>query len=175
MTSRRLFGVTLVRIDAVASTIASMFDPQMALLSKFLAAALADLAADPASAEPWSRAQQALATTRASEPELAALIDARDAAGLRSIVDQWASGARHLPEQDREVLKRAMKAFRKSMKVTRLHDESGLTRNPMTRGQHSSILGITPPPRYPREVWTELARQGRLIQGKHGIFELPPE
>jgi hypothetical protein len=152
-----------------------MFDPQMALLSKFLEAVLADLATDPGSAEPWNRAQQALATTRTKEPEIAALVDARDAVGLRLLVDQWTSGARHLPEQDREVLKRAGKAFRKSMKVTRLHDESGLTRNPMTRGQRSSILGITPPPRYPQEVWEELARQGRLIQSKHGIYELPPE
>jgi hypothetical protein len=59
--------------------------------------------------------------------------------------------------------------------VTRLHDESSLTRNPMTMGRSSGILGITPPTRYPPEVWRELARQGRLLGGKHGIYELPPE
>jgi hypothetical protein len=34
---------------------------------------------------------------------------------------------------------------------------------------------MTPPSRYPPEVWRELARQKRLIAASHGIYELPPE
>lgn len=152
-----------------------MFDPQMALLSKYLENVVAALASAQGAADAWQQAAQALASTRASEPELAAIVDARDEQALKTLIAQWSSGQRPLPLQDREVLKRAMTAFRKSLKVTRLHDESALTRNAMTGGRRSAILGITPPARYAREVWQELARQGRLIAAKQGIYELPPE
>ena len=152
-----------------------MFDPQMALLSKLLASVVTEIGLDPASSEAWARARQALQTTREKEPELASLIDAKDAPALRIFVDQWASGARQLPGQDRDVLKRAMKAFRKSLKITVLDAESSIAGGPMSGGRRSAIQGITPPTRYPREVWHELARQGRLIDAKHGVYELPPE
>ncbi len=152
-----------------------MFDPQMALLSRFLAAISADLASDTGNPQAWSRARQALEATPEKDPDLSSVIEAKDAAALRSIVDQWSSGRRPLPEHDREVLKRALKAFRKSLKVTRLDAESTIGHGPMSGGRQSGILGITPPSRYPREVWDELARQGRLIDAKHGIYELPPE
>jgi hypothetical protein len=152
-----------------------MFDPQMQLLSSLLAAVSAELASDPASEPAWSRARSALAPTRAQEPELAQVIDAQDHAALRTLVEQWSVGKRLLPKQDREVLSRAMKAFRKSLKVTRLDAESSIGGGPMSSGRHSGIAGMRPPDRYPREVWDELARQKRLISVGHGIFELPPE
>lgn len=152
-----------------------MFDPQFNLLSHHLAAQLEVLSADPAASDPWLQARNALGESRKSEPDLAAAVDAKDAAALRTIVDAWTSGARQLPEQDREVLRRAVKAFRKSLKITRLDAESSIGANPMTSGRESSIVGMVPPPRYPRDVWDELVRQRRLSGGKHGIYELPPE
>lgn len=152
-----------------------MFDPQMQLLSTVLATVVADLARDASSDNPWNHARHALESTRAQEPELARLIEARDLAALRGLVAEWGSGKRPLPLQDREVLTRAMKAFRKSLKVTRLDAESSIGGGPMSSGRHSSISGMRPPDRYPREVWDELARQKRLIAVGHGIFELPPE
>ena len=152
-----------------------MFDPQFNLLSKHLAAVLEQLRADPVATEPWSSARNTLGESRKTDPDLAAAIDAKDAVALRSIVEAWASGKRHLPEQDREVLRRAVKAFRKSLKVTRLDAESTIGGNPMTSGRESSIVGMVPPTRYPRDVWDELVRQGRMSGGKHGIYELPPE
>lgn len=154
---------------------AAMFDPQMALLSKFLAGVVAELGADPNDEQAWARARQASEPTKGAEPELASILEARDGDALRSLVEQWSSGARPLPVQDREVLKRAMKAFRKSLKVTLLDAESSIAGGPMSGGRRSAIQGITPPPRYPREVWQELARQGRLIDAKQGVYELPPE
>ena len=151
-----------------------MFDTQFDLLSHFLMARLAEIAADPANAEAWASAGQVLGGTRAKEADLAAAIDAKDAAALRAIAEQWASGKRQLPEHDREVLKRAMKAYRKSLKITQLDAESSLGGGPMSSGRASGITGITPPVRYPREVWLELARQGRLINARQGVFELPP-
>jgi len=151
------------------------FDAQMSLLSTLLAQVLSELEAEPQAGEPWARARQALAPTAEAEPELALILEAEDLDELRSLLADWTSGARHMLEQDRGVLKRALKAFRKSLKVTLLDAESSLGGGPFSGGRHSSIAGITPPSRYPIEVWRELARQGRLIDAGHGVFELPPE
>lgn len=151
-----------------------MFNPQMELLTTVLKSAVERLAAAPADAAPWAEAAEALRPSRAAEPELARVVDAKDLAALRTLIEEWNAGKRHLPVQDREVLSRAMKAFRKSLKVTRLDAESSISGGPMSAGRESSILGIRPPDRYPRAVWDELARQGRLVAGRHGLFELPP-
>jgi hypothetical protein len=133
------------------------------------------VATDPASEEAWAHAREALKVTGTSEPELTAAVEARDASAVQSLLRDWDAGRRPLPVHDRELLQRALKAFRKSLKVTRLDAESSIAGGPMSAGRHSSILGIRPPDRYPRMVWDELARQGRLIAGRHGLYELPPE
>jgi hypothetical protein len=152
-----------------------MFDPQMSLLSSVLAETARALEANPQDAAAWAAAHAALTSTGAQEPEIAAILEARDAVALRALLEAWRSGARHLPVEDREVLKRAMKAYRKSLKVTLLDAESSLGGGPFSGGRRSAIAGITPPSRYPREVWKELARQGRLIDAGQGVYELPPE
>ena len=156
---------------------AAMFDPQSNLLSKLLAAVGEELAADPgggpASAAAWAKAEAALAPSRALEPELAKVVDAKDAAALRAKVAEWADPKALLPEPDRQLLKRALTAFKKSLKVTRLDEESHVGRGPMSGGRKSGIVGIAPPNRFPREVWDELVRQGRLVDARHGIYELP--
>ena len=45
-----------------------------------------------------------------------------------------------------EELKRALKAFKKRLKLTRLDDESGLSRG---GGKKTGIMGITPPSGHP--------------------------
>ncbi len=152
-----------------------MFDPTRQLLSTVLAKVVADLAADPTNEGVWNEARQALETTRGQEPELERAIDARDHKALHAMVASWAGGKVPGPKQDREVLSRALKAFRKSLKVTRLDAESSLGGGPMSGGRQSGILGMRPPDRYPREVWEALASQGRLIAAGRGIYELPPE
>jgi len=147
----------------------SAFDPQMQLISTLLAGVVAEPTADA-----WEHARSALGPTRAQEPELAKMVDARDDTALRATIEAWLSGKKPLPQQDRDVLRRAMKAFRKSLKVTRLDAESSIGGGPMSGGRHSGIRGMKPPDRYPRAVWDELARQGRLVSAGHGIFELPP-
>lgn len=152
-----------------------MFDPAVSLLSRHIEACVVELARSPADEALWARALEILGAARASEPELAAAIDARDYAALRAIVEQWDSGKRPVPAQDLEVMRRAMKAFRKSMKLTRLDDESKVGRNPMSSGSGSSILGIVPPARFTRDVWNELVRRGELRGGRQGIYELAKE
>jgi hypothetical protein len=65
--------------------------------------------------------------------------------------------------------KRALKAFKKRLKLTRLDDESGLSRG---GGKRSAITGITPPPGYPAEVWEELVALGKLKRDMGGTYAL---
>ena len=74
----------------------------------------------------------------------------------------------------KDELKRALKAFKKRLKLTRLDDESQIGYGPMSSGGESSIVAITPPNQYPKAVWDELVRQGKLKQGGHGTYELVP-
>jgi hypothetical protein len=75
---------------------------------------------------------------------------------------------------DKAVLKRAMKAFRKRLKLTRLDDESRNTRGVFSGGKVSGVVAVSPPSQFPQEVWDELARQGRLIESG-SLYELPKE
>ena len=71
-----------------------------------------------------------------------------------------------------EVLKRALKAFKKRLKLTALDEDSRLGRGAFSAGAQG-ICAIQPPNQYPPEVWEELCRQGKLRHSGHGLFELP--
>lgn len=71
-----------------------------------------------------------------------------------------------------EVLKRAFKAFKKRLKLTRLDHESSLGVGPLSGGRPSGIVAITPPNQYPRAVWEALVEQGRLRRASQGQYEL---
>ncbi len=73
-----------------------------------------------------------------------------------------------------EQLKSAMKAFRKRLKLTRLDEESklGRTGNPMSSGRKSEVQAIMPPREYPREVWEELVKQGKLKSAGGSFYSL---
>ncbi len=72
-------------------------------------------------------------------------------------------------------LRDAMKAFKKRLKLTRLDDESRLGHGAMTKGGHSGVQAIQPPMQYPKAVWDELVRQGRLKTAGHGLYSLGTE
>jgi len=69
-------------------------------------------------------------------------------------------------------LKRAMKAFKKRLKLMRLDDESSLGGGPFSSGRGSGIVAIQPPSQYPREVWDKLVELGRLRRAEGGLYEL---
>jgi len=75
----------------------------------------------------------------------------------------------------KDELKHALKAFRKRLKLTRLDEESKISRRPVTGGQSSGIVAITPPNQFPQAVWDELVRQGKLKKAGHGTYELVEE
>lgn len=78
------------------------------------------------------------------------------------------AAAEHSPAE----LSRALQAFKKRLKLTRLDHESKLGYGPMSGGRPSSIVAITPPSQYPRSVWDALVAQGRLKKGAQGMYEL---
>jgi len=69
-------------------------------------------------------------------------------------------------------LKRAFKAFKKRLKVTRLDAESNLGGGPLSSGRDSGIVAIIPPTEFPQTVWDELERQGKLKKAGRGTYEL---
>ena len=69
-------------------------------------------------------------------------------------------------------LKKALKAFKKRLKLTRLDDESGPGGGAMTGGKTSGIVAIMPPNQYPKAVWDELVRQGKLNYTGRGLYGL---
>jgi len=68
-----------------------------------------------------------------------------------------------------EELKRALKAFKKRLKLTKLDEESGLSRG---GGKKSGITGITPPSGHPPGIWDELVSKGKLKRDMGNTYAL---
>ncbi len=71
------------------------------------------------------------------------------------------------------VLKSAYNAFKKRWKLTRLDYESRIGRGPLSSGSKSAIVGIAAPKEFPRAVWEELVKQGRLKHAGSGLYAMP--
>ncbi len=146
------------------------------LLCRRIAEAIAAVRADPSRADAlWSNMRADYATTSLMDSEVVAAIEGRNVEAVERILDDWDRDRRPRPFEDRELLKKAMKAFRKRLKVTRLDDESRLGRSHTTKGAASAIVGITPPTEYAAAIWVELARQGRLVDCRGGLYCLVEE
>ncbi len=78
------------------------------------------------------------------------------------------SDSGHSPQE----LKLALKAFKKRLKVTRLDAESKIGVGPMSSGAGWGIVAIAPPNQYPRAIWEELVKQGKLKHAGHGLYSL---
>lgn len=121
----------------------------------------------------WKRMELALARAEADEDaEIALPVLDRSVEEMKAVFAGWADGSLHLSDWDKAVLKRALKAYRKRLKLARLDDEASSSRNPLSKGATSSILGVRPPEQYPQEVWDMLIAQGKLRDGGHGLLEL---
>ena len=70
-----------------------------------------------------------------------------------------------------EDLKKALKAFKKRLKLTRLDEESRLGHGPMS-SSHDKIVSIQPPAGFGREIWEELVEKGFLKRDGQGFYEL---
>lgn len=69
-------------------------------------------------------------------------------------------------------MERALRAFRKRLKVTRLADESSLAGRRLTSGKKSGVDAMLPPHEFPDEVWRALAAAGKLVHTGQGFYAL---
>jgi hypothetical protein len=76
-----------------------------------------------------------------------------------------------MPSTDDE-LKKAMKAFKKRLKLTRLDDDSKLGHSPLTGTNKGRVVAIQPPSGFGRAIWEELADKGLLKRDGTGFYEL---
>jgi len=154
----------------------TVIDPKCDLVFRILKDVVAQVQLNAAPEKAWAEAARAFAMAQEKDDvELFVAIEEKDLPALKAIVLQWETGERKLIEHDRECLKRALKAFRKRLNLARLDAESTMGHGPMSSGRESSIVGVRAPDQYPQEVWDELVRQKRLIAGRDGVYELPPE
>jgi len=77
-----------------------------------------------------------------------------------------------MPSTD-EDLKKALKAFKKRLKLIQLEEDSKLGHSPLT-GSKSTITSIEPPRGFGREIWQELVDKGFLKSDGGGFYELVP-
>ena len=77
------------------------------------------------------------------------------------------------PPPDPAVLKSAYNAFKKRWKLTRLDYDSRIGKSPLSGGGNSAIVGIAAPKEFPKAVWEELVKQGRLKHAGSGLYSMP--
>jgi hypothetical protein len=77
------------------------------------------------------------------------------------------------PEIPDDVLRDAMRAFRKRVKLTKLDHESKLARSPLSSGKSADFEAILPPNQFPSEVWWALAARGDLESTGGGFYRVP--
>jgi hypothetical protein len=141
-------------------------------------------AADAASAGPhWGALHKALLKAKVDPHAILRLVTARDA-GQAGLMLRWLRGeevevaapaVQEAPKVDPEVMKAAMKAFRKRLKFARLDAESRLGVRPTTTGKKAEIDAIIAPSDYPRSVWEALVAAGRLRREGGGFYALVEE
>lgn len=69
-------------------------------------------------------------------------------------------------------LRKALKAFRKRLKLTRLDDDSKLGHGPLSGSGRETVVSIHPPAGFGKEIWEELANQGYLKRDGNGFYGL---
>jgi len=67
-----------------------------------------------------------------------------------------------MAEPTKDELDRALKAFKKRLKLARQDNESSFVSRPMSSGKVSSIVGVPLPSGFAPEVWQALVAAGRL-------------
>lgn len=150
-------------------------DPNLPQLEKLLAAIKAF--ADPrrAAAE-WKQAYALLKKTPAAGNHLDNVVARRDVEELTRAIGELrgsaAASAVPAAEVDIEILRAALKAFKRRLKFSRLDDESRIDpRDPTTKGDTAQISAIEAPREWESEVWAELVRRGVLKRSGPGMYE----
>lgn len=79
--------------------------------------------------------------------------------------------AQDKPKIDKEVLKKAFKAFKKRLKVYQEDTGSSAPASHLSRDM-GTITAINPPNQWPKEVWEALAEKGKLKLVGRNLYEI---
>ena len=148
--------------------------------------ALANALAAEDTGPTWGQTHKLLLKAKADPGEVASVIISRDVAGLRALIRTLRGGTPPSPTTpspdetptqalDPELIKKAMRAFRKRLKLTRLDHESKLGVGPMTGGKKADFDAIMAPQEFPEEVWDTLVERGQLKRMGRGFYTLADE
>lgn len=160
-----------------------------ALLDELSAHAAAIAAGGPTvGGAAWGAVHKLLLKAKADPHAAARLITTRDVAGLAAMVralrgeapDPTApepppASAPTAPAIDENTQKRAIRAFRKRLRLIRLDRESKLGVGPMSGGRRHEVDAIEPPSEFPMTVWAALADAGKLRREGKGFYSLVNE
>ena len=131
----------------------------------------------------WGEVQRLLNKAKCAPAEIASAVISRDPAAIVALIAAIRNPNAIAPEPmpvetpdiAPEILREAMKAFRKRMKLTKLDHESKLGRSPLTSGKDASFDSILPPHQFSAEVWAVLVAQGELVSSGKGFYRFPDE
>jgi len=158
-----------------------------AMLAELEATAGEIAAAESAQTGPlWGACHKLLLKLKADPADAARVIATREVADLTRLLaalrgDEPPPPAEPEPEATpavevpAEEMKKAMRAFRKRIKLVRLDHESKLGVGPMTGGKKADFEAIMAPQEFPAEVWKALAAEGKLKAAGPGFYMLPDE
>jgi len=146
-------------------------------------------AADPDAAGPlWGAVHKLLLKTSIDASAVAHLVTTRDVAGLsrqirilkgeeapEAVANEEPAAPAVAAVVEPETLKKAMRAFRKRLKLVRLDHESRLGVGPLTGGKKAEVDAIMPPHEFPDDVWQALVAEGKLRSAGPGFYELVDE
>jgi len=120
----------------------------------------------------WVEAQAVVsAAGAAEEAEVALPVLERDLPLLEALLKGWEARTLPLVAWDQAVLKRALNAYKRRLKLTRADDEFSSSRSPFSRGASSGIMGTRPPEQYSQDIWDLLVQRGRLRDAGDGLLE----
>ena len=130
----------------------------------------------------WGELQRLLVKAKADPNEVASAIAGRDLSAIEHLINvlQGLEEAEEpleetLPDFPHDVLRDAMKAFRKRFKLMRLDHESKLGRSPLSTGKDAAFESILPPEQFPPDVWRVLVAKGELESTGRGFYKIPTE
>ena len=125
----------------------------------------------------WKQVYKLLQKTDLPSVRVTHVVAMRDVVLLTELIDQLrapAAAAAATDAPSAETCRRAMRAFRRRLALTRLDDESQISiHSSLSKGADSRVAAaIIPPIEWPESVWQELVRQGKLRYIGHGVYEL---
>lgn len=130
----------------------------------------------------WGNVQKLLLSVKADSSEVAKAVMGRDLPTFdrliamlqgQEVVTPPVEDDAPLPDIPDEELRKAMKAFRKRLKLTKLDHESKLGRSPLSTGKDADFDSIIPPMEFSPETWKVLVARGELEYGGRGFYMLP--